>query len=322
MAGYGVGPNLLCLQKQFWDGARNVCHAGGSYGEPFSARQGVTQGGPLSSLMFSVCVDAVIREWLRQCLGDDTAWMGIGEAVHDHVVVFFVDNGLVVARCPEWLQSSFTILIHLFERISLKTNAAKMKVMTCLPGKIRVAKMEEEYAAQQTGNTTAAKRWRVDCEVCGISLALNLSEAIWRRSTTSFGRSSLIGTWLQSKPLLSTVLWNCLPPASTYARCRSVAAIPAPGSTYANIFLCNIPRISCASQSRVPSPCRSSHNVDCRRRSRTSPEVITAQRSVRGGGRGNANMRLLCIPNEPSNAHFMQTGRTWRGLKFLSTWVG
>jgi hypothetical protein len=97
--------------------------------------------------------------------------MGIGEAVRDHVVAFFVDDRLVAARCPEWLQSSFTILIHLFERIGLKMNAAKTKVMTCLPGKIRVAKTEEEYAAQQTGNTTAAKRWRVDCEVCGISLA-------------------------------------------------------------------------------------------------------------------------------------------------------
>jgi hypothetical protein len=97
--------------------------------------------------------------------------MGIGEAVHDHVVAFFVDDGLVAARFPEWLQSSFTILIHLFEHIGLKTNAAETKVMTCLPGKIQVAKTEEEYAAQQTGNTTAAKCWRVDCEVCGIRLA-------------------------------------------------------------------------------------------------------------------------------------------------------
>jgi hypothetical protein len=136
LAGYGVGPNSLRLQKHFWDGARMVCRAGGSYGEPFSAGQGVTQGGPLSSLMFNVCVNAVVREWLWQCLGDNAAWMGIGEAVRDHVVAFFVDNGLVVARCPEWLQSSFTILIHLFKRIGLKTNAAKTKVITCLPGKI------------------------------------------------------------------------------------------------------------------------------------------------------------------------------------------
>jgi hypothetical protein len=136
LAGYGVGPNLLRLQKHFWDGARMVCHAGGNYGEHFSAGRGVTQGGPLSSLMFNVCVDAVVREWLRQCLGDNTARMGIGEAARDHVVAFFVDDGLVAARCPEWLQSSFTILIHLFKRICLKTNAAKTIVMTCLPGKI------------------------------------------------------------------------------------------------------------------------------------------------------------------------------------------
>jgi hypothetical protein len=154
------------------------------------------------------------------------------------------------------------------------------------------------------------------------ALRLNLSKTIWSCSTTSFGRSSLIKTWLQSELLLSTMLQNCLPPASTHARCRSVVAIPAPGSTYADIFLCNIPRILCESQSRVPSPCQSAHNVDCRRRSRTSPKIITAQRCVRGGGRGNANMRLLCVPSKPSNAHFVQIERTWRGLKFISTWVG
>jgi hypothetical protein len=121
--------------------------------------------------MFNVCVDAVVREWLWQCLGDNSALMGIGGAVHDHVVAFFVDDRLVMARCLEWLQSSFTILINLFEGIGLKTNAAKTKVMMCLPGKIQVAKTEEEYAAQQTGDAAAMKHWRVECEVCGVSLA-------------------------------------------------------------------------------------------------------------------------------------------------------
>jgi hypothetical protein len=115
-----------------------VCHAGGNFGEPFGTGRGITQGGPLSSLMSNVCVDVVVREWLRQCLGDNAALMGIGEAVRDHVVAFFVNDVLVTARCPEWLQSSFTILIDLFGRIGLKMNAAKTKVMTCLPRKIWV----------------------------------------------------------------------------------------------------------------------------------------------------------------------------------------
>jgi len=73
MTGYGVGPRLLCLQKGFWDQTQMVCRAGGSYGRPFHAFWGVTRGGPLSSLMFNVCVDAVIREWLRRTLSKEAA---------------------------------------------------------------------------------------------------------------------------------------------------------------------------------------------------------------------------------------------------------
>jgi hypothetical protein len=120
--------------------------------------------------MFNICVNAVVREWLWQVLGDDAAQGGLGEAARNHAVALFVGNGLVMVRCPEWKQSSFTILVNLFKRIGLRTNAAKTKVMTCLPGKIWVARTEEEYAAQQTGNATTAKRWHIDCKACGISL--------------------------------------------------------------------------------------------------------------------------------------------------------
>jgi hypothetical protein len=78
--------------------------------------------------------------------------------VRNQCIAFFVDDGLVAARCPEWLQSSFDILINLFEWIGFRTNAKKTKVMTCLPGKIRVAKTEEEYASHQTGLGTAATK--------------------------------------------------------------------------------------------------------------------------------------------------------------------
>ncbi len=64
---------MLRLQKHFWDTAKLVCHVGGNYGEPFNAERGITQGGLLSSLMFNVCVDAVVREWLYQMLDEDIA---------------------------------------------------------------------------------------------------------------------------------------------------------------------------------------------------------------------------------------------------------
>ncbi len=92
---YGVGPNLSRLQNSFWQNAKLVCRAGGSYRSPFAAFQGVTQGGPLSLLMFNVCVDAVVREWLHQTLGDDTARQGIGDEVAKWMVTFYIDDGLV-----------------------------------------------------------------------------------------------------------------------------------------------------------------------------------------------------------------------------------
>jgi hypothetical protein len=147
-----------------------VCHAGGNFGEPFVASWGVMQGGALSDLMFNVCVDAVVREWLRQMLGDNTAQSKMGKALHNNVVEFFVNDGLVVARCLEWLQSLFAILVNLFECIGLWTDAAKTKVMTCLPGRKQIAWTEEEYAAQQAGDVTMTKCWCVVCNVCGASL--------------------------------------------------------------------------------------------------------------------------------------------------------
>ena len=60
----------------------------GNCGEPFSAERGVTQGGPLSSLMFNVCVDAVVREWLCQMLDKDATRDGIGNPVAEMLVAF------------------------------------------------------------------------------------------------------------------------------------------------------------------------------------------------------------------------------------------
>jgi len=147
----------------------------------------------------------------------------VGDLVRDQCIVFYVDNELVAVRCLEWLQSSFDILINLFEWIGLRTNAEKTKVMTCLPGKIQVAKTEEEYASQQTGlGTSTTKRRRVDCKIC-VSLRLNPSKAIWRPSTTSYGRLYSTGISLLHACQWSTMLPNHPPPACTFARWHSVA---------------------------------------------------------------------------------------------------
>ncbi len=97
---YGVGPNLVRLQNSFWENAKLVCCTGGCYGSPFATQRGVTQGSPLSLLMFNVCVDAVVKEWLHQAIGDDAAREGIGDDVVKWLVAFYIDNGLVASRDP------------------------------------------------------------------------------------------------------------------------------------------------------------------------------------------------------------------------------
>ncbi len=66
LEGYGAGPNMIRLIRNFWANAVMVCRASGYYGTPFQAGRGVTQGGPLSAKLFNVLVDAVARECFRR----------------------------------------------------------------------------------------------------------------------------------------------------------------------------------------------------------------------------------------------------------------
>ena len=145
MVGYGVGPNIRRLIQTFWDNAELVCRASGVFGKPFKAYRGVPQGGPVSPRIFNIMVDAIVREWLRQVLGDEAAHSGIGDEVRRFLAAFYADDGLIQSRDPVLLQSSFDILIGLFDRVGLKTNTTKTKAMVCVLGKIRVPHTRDVY---------------------------------------------------------------------------------------------------------------------------------------------------------------------------------
>ena len=166
---YGVGNNIVRLIKTFWDQAIMVCRASGYYGEPFKAFRGTTQGGPVSPRIFNIMVDAVVREWLRQVLGDGAE---VSETdVKRLLVLFYIDDGYMASPDRVFLQKSMDILVDIFERIGLKTNASKTKAMTCVPGKIKTLRSEETYARTVAG--IRKKDWsshEVDCHVCGLTL--------------------------------------------------------------------------------------------------------------------------------------------------------
>ncbi len=94
LAASGVGSKLLAPQKHFWETATLVCRDRGNYGELFGTEWGVTQGGPISSLMYNVCVNAIVREWLHQTLGEEAAHDGLEDCVVEILVAFYVADGL------------------------------------------------------------------------------------------------------------------------------------------------------------------------------------------------------------------------------------
>jgi hypothetical protein len=85
------------------------------------------------------------------------------------MVSFYVDDGVLSARDPVWLQSALNALITLFEQVGLKTNTMKTQVMTCIPGKIRESLSEEVYHDSRLGllSSTDRKHLCVDCDICG-----------------------------------------------------------------------------------------------------------------------------------------------------------
>ncbi len=64
LEGYGVGPRMIQLIRNYWHDAIMVCRVAGNYSTAFKAGRGVTQGGPLSAKLFNILVDTVVREWI------------------------------------------------------------------------------------------------------------------------------------------------------------------------------------------------------------------------------------------------------------------
>ena len=54
----------LCLLCRYLDYLTMVVRYGGYFGDPFKVHRGTTQGYPLSSTIFNVVVDSVLRHWV------------------------------------------------------------------------------------------------------------------------------------------------------------------------------------------------------------------------------------------------------------------
>jgi len=161
-----------------------VCRALGNYGTPFKAGRDVTQGGPLSTKLFNIMVDAVAHEWFRELRegGDYEEWE-LDELMSTFFAIFYVDNSYLASRDAEFLQRVLELLLSLFARVGLETNVSKTQMMICTPGRIRTQLPADLNRHLQRGRVTAAE-WTtrdVKCLKCGKMVKASTSRQWWRR---------------------------------------------------------------------------------------------------------------------------------------------
>ena len=86
-------------------------------------------------------------------------------------MLFYADDAIIAHQDPVWLQESLNVLINFFERVGLRTNTSKMKVMICVPGNIRTCLTTLVYNRTRGCLDNAEDgSYRVECDKCGQSL--------------------------------------------------------------------------------------------------------------------------------------------------------
>ena len=165
LEGYGVGPRMIWLIRNFWRNAVLVCRASGNYGVPFQAGRSVMQGRPLSAKLFNILVDAVAREWLWILLYEsELEEEAIELLMATLFAIFYVDDAYLASRDPDFLQRVLNVLVDLFAWVGLETNVKKTQAMTCTPGRIRTQLPTASY--QQVWSRRRNGSRKVQCQQC------------------------------------------------------------------------------------------------------------------------------------------------------------
>ena len=128
-----------------------VAKDGGYFGRPYKGYRGFTQGDPLSSTIFIVVVDAVIRHWLKVVTPTGAGTGGLGLRIIDLVAYFYADDKLVASTQPDRIQRAFDVFTGLFDRVGLRKNTAKTVNMVYQPCHATRGVSEAAYVRRVTG---------------------------------------------------------------------------------------------------------------------------------------------------------------------------
>jgi hypothetical protein len=170
---YGVGPRIIQLLRTFWTSQHSAVRQGGYHSGTFQVERGVTQSDIPSPTIFNIVVDAIVRYWTAEVVGDQAdidrcdTWPVVSSTV-------YIDDGLLTSHAAEKLQSTYTLLRELFALMNLNSNTEKTKSMVFLPQSVYDGISGVAYNRRMSGDEESyesRKRIKVQCPRCEKAMA-------------------------------------------------------------------------------------------------------------------------------------------------------
>ena len=106
---------------------------------------------PLSTTIFNVVVDAVVRNWVTVVIADAEERGERGQDGRHQDALFYADDGMVASSEPRWIQGAFNTLVGMFDRVGLRTNVRKTVGMVCRPCQAAGTQSEVVYGRRMMG---------------------------------------------------------------------------------------------------------------------------------------------------------------------------
>ena len=120
LRGYGMGPDIACLLKSYWERQRIVPNMGKFLWKKFRTGRILTQGYPESPMIFNTVVDAVVWAVLDVVCGPQEAQHGLGWAAWERNMIFYANYGRIAGQDHEWVQDVLSVTVEMFRRMGLK----------------------------------------------------------------------------------------------------------------------------------------------------------------------------------------------------------
>uniref|UniRef100_A0A3P9JM39 ribonuclease H n=1 Tax=Oryzias latipes TaxID=8090 RepID=A0A3P9JM39_ORYLA len=128
---YGIDGSLLEGVKSFYRNSRACVRVGNSISEWFPVRVGLRQGCVMSPWLFNVYMDGVVKEVNERVLGTGVSMMNTDSSEWSVNQLLFADDTALVADSEESLARLVEEFGRVCDRMKLRVNVEKSKVMRC-----------------------------------------------------------------------------------------------------------------------------------------------------------------------------------------------